>query len=116
MAVLGAVVVLFNVLSGDDTDDTASTPTPRASRPASVAPSARPSAPTPVRSYSSAQIDQALQDPHFKHGYNAGKAKARAGAVADPESTCRELGMAERGTGYPWGAHDRQGCLVGITA
>ena len=115
--VLAGIVVLFNVLSGDD-DDTLATPTTAPSRPAtSTAPSAQASAPTPVRTYSSAQIDQALEDPHFKHGYNAGRAKkAASGPVTDPVATCRELGLAERGTGYPWGAHDRQGCLVGITA
>jgi hypothetical protein len=36
--------------------------------------------------------------------------------VSDPEATCREMGLAERTNGYPWGAHDRQGCLVGLTS
>jgi hypothetical protein len=109
--VIGGIIVLFNVLGGDDDTET---PVPQASRPAA---SAQPSTqPTSIPTYSAAQIAQALEDEHFKHGYDAGKAKAASGAVSDPVATCLELGMAARGTGYPWGAHDRQGCLVGITS
>jgi hypothetical protein len=64
-----------------------------------------------------AQLAGAMTDPHFKHGYDAGKARAaRGGAVpaAQRESACRAMALAERAKGYPWGAHDRAGCLIGI--
>jgi hypothetical protein len=107
---LGGGLLIKSLVGGDDADDdtfTPASPRPRAS--ASTAPS-KPATYTP------AQIELALKDPHFKHGYDAGKAKAAQGAVTDPEATCREMGLAERTQGYPWGAHDRQGCLVGITS
>jgi len=110
VVVLGAGYLLVKLLggSGDSADDT---PVPRASRPVASA-----AASAPVRTYTAAQIALAMQDAHFKHGYDAGKAKAATGTVSDPEATCRELLVAERAKGYPWGAHDRQGCLVGTTS
>jgi hypothetical protein len=57
-----------------------------------------------------------LQDAHFKHGYDAGRARARSGAVApaDRESVCRAMALQQRAGGYPWGAHDRAGCLIAL--
>jgi hypothetical protein len=105
---LGGGLLLKSLLgSDDDGDDTFVAPSPR---PKVSATAAKPT------SYTPAQIELALKDPHFKHGYDAGKAKAAAGAVSNPEATCRDMGLAERTRGYPWGAHDRQGCLVGITS
>lgn len=111
---LGVFLLGKSLLGGDDgaEDDAFTSASPRARASASAAAS-KPAAPV---TYTAAQIELAMKDPHFKHGYDAGKAKAGAGAVSDPESTCRELGLVERTSGYPWGAHDRQGCLVGITS
>jgi hypothetical protein len=110
---LGVVLLGKSLLGGDDDGDDDAFVRPSARASASAPASA---AATKPATYTPAQIELALKDPHFKHGYDAGKAKAAAGAVSDPESACRELGLAERTTGYPWGAHDRQGCLVGITS
>ena len=96
---------LNGLLGGDDEDDDGVVTPPRASASASA---------PAQQTYTAAQIAESLKDPHFKHGYDAGKQKAATGPVADPEATCREMGLAERTKGYPWGAHDRQGCLVGI--
>ena len=56
-----------------------------------------------------------MKDPHFKHGYDARVLRKKAGAVEDAPATCRAMGLRERENGYGWGAHDQQGCLVGIT-
>jgi hypothetical protein len=101
--------LLKGLLGGGDDEEETVTP-PKAS--ASVSAPRSPA----TQTYSAAQIAQALKDPHFKHGYDAGKKKAAAGAVANAEATCREMGLAERTKGYPWGAHDRQGCLVALTS
>jgi hypothetical protein len=115
---LGGGFLLKSLLSGDDADDDVVTPPVRRTVAASASAGASASSvatPTPRQTYSQAQIDDSLKDPHFRHGYDAGKRKAAAGPVKDPEATCTAMAYAERAGGYPWGAHDRQGCLVGIT-
>jgi hypothetical protein len=62
-----------------------------------------------------AQLAASLRDPHFKHGYDAGKKRAPNGIQpANREAICRGMALAERANGYPWGAHDRAGCLVAL--
>jgi hypothetical protein len=109
---LGGGYLLKNLLSGDDDTGTVTAPV-RRSPAASTAASA---APSPNTTYSSAQLAASLKDPHFRHGYEYGKKRAAAGPVADAEAACRTQALKERAAGYPWGAHDRQGCLVGATA
>ena len=106
---LGGGFLATKLLGGGGDEPVTAAPTTRSSA------SAKPS-PEPVQSYSAAQIAASMKDPHFKHGYDAGVRRAKAGAVSDPRGTCRAMGLAERKTGYGWGAHDQQGCVVGITA
>ena len=115
LLLVGAVLLggafLATKLLGGGGEETVTTAPP--TRPSA---SARPSTPAPVQSYSAEQIAAAMKDPHFKHGYDAGVRRAKAGAITDPRGTCRAMGLAERKQGYGWGAHDQQGCIVGITA
>ena len=120
---LGGGYFLSTLLLGGDDDDELATPPvrrPSASAPATTAPAA--SAPTGSGTsaaggpYTAEQIAASLKDPHFKHGYDAGVRRAKAGPVSDAEQTCRAMGLQERTKGYPWGAQDRQGCLVGLGA
>jgi hypothetical protein len=101
-----AYLVWSQLLSGDDTDDT--TTTPPVSRPSASA-----SAATPVRTLSAAELAASLQDPHFKHGYDWAKQRGAVPA-AQREETCRTEAFKQRAEGYPWGAHDRAGCLIGL--
>lgn len=59
----------------------------------------------------------ALLDPHFKHGYQAGVARARLGPVspAGRDAVCRSIGLTQRRTGYPFGQHDLVGCIAGLS-
>lgn len=84
---------------------------------ARAVPAAVPSAlPSPSAPAPGAALAAALQDPHFRHGYDAGVRRARVAPVpaADREEVCWNLGLDERVGGYPWGAHDRAGCLAGV--
>jgi hypothetical protein len=65
------------------------------------------------RKLGAAELAASLKDAHFKHGYDAGK-KRGVVAPADRESVCRAMALSERASGYPWGAHDRAGCLVAL--
>ncbi|GAC1609321.1 MAG: hypothetical protein NVS3B26_09980 [Mycobacteriales bacterium] len=103
----GAYLVKTQLL--DSTGDTTSTAPPAR---ASSAPRASAS-PALAGTTSAADLAASLQNPHFKHGYDAGKRKGTV-APADRESTCRTMALAERSAGYPWGAHDRAGCLVAL--
>jgi hypothetical protein len=69
--------------------------------------------PAAGRKLGAAELAASLQDPHFKHGYEAGK-KRGAVAPADRASVCRAMALSERASGYPWGAHDQAGCLVAL--
>lgn len=102
----GAYLVKTQLLdSGSDTVTTAPPPVRRAS-PTTTLPRALPPA----------ELAASLKDPHFKHGYDAGKKRAATGAVAvaDRDPVCRTMALRERADGYPWGAHDRAGCLVAL--
>jgi hypothetical protein len=79
-----------------------------------TAPPVRTSAPSTSRTLSAAELAASLKDPHFKHGYDWAKTAAGSVAAADRESTCRTEALKERESGYPWGAHDRAGCLVAL--
>lgn len=110
--VVGALYfVSTQLFVGSNTEDAITAPPTRSS-----APSPRATSPRAVQSYSAAQISASLKDPHFKHGYEAGLLRKKAGAVDDPRATCRAMGLRERKGGYAWGAQDQQGCLVGITS
>ena len=76
-------------------------------------PSASASAATPIRTLSPAELAASLQDAHFKHGYDWAKLHGAAPA-ADREQVCRTEALKQRSGGYPWGAHDRAGCLIGL--
>ena len=89
--------------SGDDTTTTAPPVRPRPSVSAPVLPGR----------LSPAELAASMKDAHFKHGYDAGKSRGTV-APADREQTCRTMALKERAGGYPWGAHDRAGCLVAL--
>lgn len=108
VVLLGGAFAFTQLLGGDDTEGDGVVTAP----PARGGASARATA---VPTYSSVQIAASLKIPHFKHGYDAGARRLKAGAVQDPRATCRALGLRERQDGYAWGAQDQQGCLVGIT-
>ena len=105
----------FSSSGSDVAPAVSAAPTHRAVAPrtASPAESASTGASRP-NTYTAAEIAASMQDPHFKHGYTAGLARKKTGAASDAEQACRNLGLAERKSGYPWGAHDRQGCLIGL--
>lgn len=107
----GAYLVKTQLLDSSDTTTTA--PPVRAS----VRPTPQPTPSAGVRTLSAAELAAAMTDAHFKHGYDAGKARAGQGAVAaaDREQVCRAMALKERASGYPWGAHDRAGCLVALS-
>ena len=69
--------------------------------------------PAAGRKLGAAELAASMKDPHFKHGYDAGKTRGVV-APADRESVCRAMALSERASGYPWGAHDRAGCLVAL--
>jgi hypothetical protein len=106
----GAYLVWSQLLN-NDSDDTTAAPPVRPSTVASAA--ASPSAATPMRTLGAAELAASLQDGHFKHGYDWAK---QHGAVAadQREQTCRDEALRQRQEGYPWGAHDRAGCLIGL--
>ncbi|MCA1711832.1 MAG: hypothetical protein LC789_09455, partial [Actinobacteria bacterium] len=108
---LGGGYVVKTLLSGDDEGDVVTAPPVRRSPAASTAASKAAGG-----MYTAAQIAQSLRDPHFKHGYDYGKSLAAAGPVRNAEAACAAQSSKERAAGYPWGAHDRQGCLVATTA
>jgi hypothetical protein len=101
----GAYLVWSQLLNSDD--ETLST-TPPVNRPSASA-----SAATPIRTLGPAELAASLKDAHFKHGYDWGK---QHGAVpaAQREQVCRTEALKERASGYPWGAHDRAGCLIAL--
>jgi hypothetical protein len=68
---------------------------------------------TPIRTLGPAELAASLKDAHFKHGYDWGKQHG-AVAAADREQVCRTEALKQRGAGYPWGAHDRAGCLIAL--
>lgn len=105
---LAGYLVTTQVLDGARAPSVAAVPSP------SAAPSQRTAAP----SQPSAALAASLQDPHFRHGYDAGLRRAGIAPVpaAEREQVCRNLGLDERTRGYPWGAHDRAGCLAGVTS
>ncbi|MEO6204402.1 MAG: hypothetical protein ABIO67_03325 [Mycobacteriales bacterium] len=110
LVVLAAAAYFVSTqLLGGSSEDTRTAPT------RSTTPSARATAARPVPTYSAEQIAASLKDPHFKHGYDAGVLRKKAGAVEDASATCRAMGLRERDKGYGWGAHDQQGCIVGTT-
>jgi hypothetical protein len=106
LVVGGGYLVKTHLLDSSSGDTTTTAPPVHAS--ARISPPAT----VPGR-LSPAALAASLQDPHFKHGYEAGKAKAPV-ATADREQTCRTMALAQRAQGYPWGAHDRAGCLVAL--
>jgi hypothetical protein len=99
----------WSQLLNDSSDDTTTAPPVRPS----VRASATASTPTVVPTLSAAELAASLKDPHFKHGYDWGK---QHGAVpaAQREEVCRTQALKERDSGYPWGAHDRAGCLIAV--
>ena len=105
VVLLGGAYLVKTQLLDDNSTSTTSAPSVRAS--------AVPSGPP---SLSATELAASLQDPHFKHGYDAGQARAKAGAVAaaDREQVCRSMALTQRAGGYPWGAHDRAGCLIAL--
>jgi hypothetical protein len=105
----GAYLVWSQLLSSDSDDTTTATPV----RPSTRA-SATASAPTVVKTLSAAELAASLKDPHFKHGYDWGKQHGTV-AAAQREDVCRTQALKERDSGYPWGAHDRAGCLIAVT-
>jgi hypothetical protein len=78
-----------------------------------TAPPVRSAPATATHRLSPAELASALTDPHFKHGYDWGKSAGTV-AVGDRDSTCRTEALKERAAGYPWGAHDRAGCLIAL--
>lgn len=101
----GAYLVKTQLLDSDD--DGTSTIT-------QVRPSATATATaTAPRTLSAEELAASLKDPHFKHGYDWAKDNGAVPA-ADREQTCRTQAFTERAGGYPWGAHDRAGCLIGL--
>jgi hypothetical protein len=108
VVLIGGYLVKTQLLDSSS-DDAVAPPTARASAPGTPT--------TPIPSYSDSELAASLRDAHFKHGYDAGVARARAGAIpADRwESVCREMAFAQRDQGYPWGQHDQVGCLVALS-
>jgi hypothetical protein len=82
--------------------------------PTTAPPVTHTTAPAGSHALTPAELASAMTDAHFRHGYTAGKTKGRV-APADREQTCRTMALAERAGGYPWGAHDRAGCLVALS-
>lgn len=79
-----------------------------------VAPRASASVPANVPGrLSAAELASSMKNDHFKHGYDWGKTRGPAPA-AEREQICRTQALKERAGGYPWGAHDRAGCLVAL--
>ena len=66
-----------------------------------------------MRTLSAAELASSMADPHFKHGYDWGKQNGTV-AAAQGEQVCRTEAFKERDAGYPWGAHDRAGCLIAV--
>jgi hypothetical protein len=112
LVLLGGAYLVWSQLLQGDSDDTTTAPPVRASASASAA--ASPSTTVP-RALSPAELAASLQDPHFKHGYDWGKNHGPA-PVAEREQLCRTEALSERAGGYPWGAHDRAGCLVALAS
>lgn len=110
LVVLAGAAYLFTRGGGDDTGNGSAGPAPV--RPSATGQAGRASA---LPRYTAAQIADSRKDAHFNHGYLAGVRRAKAGPVSDPEATCRAMGLRQRKDNYPWGAHDQQGCIVGIT-
>lgn len=97
-----------------DSSSDSTTPPPPVRASVSAAASAAASAtPSSAPALTGAALAASLANPHFKHGYDAGKAHGAAPA-ADREQICRTMALEERTHGYPWGAHDRAGCLVAL--
>jgi hypothetical protein len=109
VVLLGAAYLVWTLLLQDDSDDTSTAPPVRPS----VRASATASAPTPTRTLSAAELASSLTDPHFKHGYEWGKQHGVV-PLAQREQVCRDQAFKERESGYPWGAHDRAGCLIAV--
>jgi hypothetical protein len=99
---LGGAYLVKTQLLDSDSNGNSTTVTPRASAPVTV----------PGR-LSAAELAASLKDAHFKHGYDWGRSHGAAPA-ADREQLCRTEALKERAAGYPWGAHDRAGCLVAL--
>jgi hypothetical protein len=113
VVLLGAAYLVWSQLLQDDDDETTAAPPVRPSVSASASASATASAPTPVRTLSAAELASSLADPHFKHGYDWGKEHGTVPSGQE-EQTCRTQAFKERADGYPWGAHDRAGCLIAL--
>ncbi|MDX6197711.1 MAG: hypothetical protein QOJ79_862 [Actinomycetota bacterium] len=107
VVLVGGGYLVWSQLLQSDSEDTSSAPP--------VRPSVRASAtvPAPVRTLSAAELASSMADPHFKHGYDWGKQNGTVPA-AQGEQVCRTEAFKERGAGYPWGAHDRAGCLIAV--
>lgn len=100
---LGAgYLVKTQVLDSSSSDNATITPRVRAS-----------ATPAATRTLGPAELAASLKDPHFKHGYDWGK-KHGAVPAAEREQVCRTEALKQRAAGYPWGAHDRAGCLIGL--
>jgi hypothetical protein len=102
----GAYLVWSQVLQGNSDKTTTAPPVVRPS--ASTA-----ATPVVTRTLGPAELAASLKDAHFKHGYEWGKSHGVTPA-AQRDQVCRDEALKQRAAGYPWGAHDRAGCLIAL--